>query len=111
MPIIMQFAGDHIGASYRDYATDFRVLTEGQTRVAEEFGIDHVNTMSDPAGEAADCGAAVKFFPNQPPALDEVNALLTDKTRLATLEVPPGSACIIACKRWRCTRNAWVGKS
>jgi len=88
MPIIMQFAGDYIGASYRDYATNFRVLTEGQMRVAEEFGIDHVNTMSDPAGEAADCGAAVKFFPDQPPALDEANALLTDKTRLAKLEVP-----------------------
>jgi len=88
MPIVMQFAGDRIGASYRDYATNFRVLAEGQTRVAEEFGIDHVNTMSDPAGEAADCGAAVKFFPNQPPALDEANALLIDKTRLTTLEVP-----------------------
>jgi MtaA/CmuA family methyltransferase len=88
MPIIMQFAGDYIGASYRDYATNFRVLTEGQSRVAEDFGIDHVNTMSDPAGEAADCGAAVKFYPNQPPALDETNALLADKARLAVLEVP-----------------------
>jgi len=88
MPILMQFAADHINASYRDYATNFRVLTEGQSRVAEEFGIDHVNTMSDPAGEAADCGAAVKFFPDQPPALDEANALLTDKTCLATLKVP-----------------------
>jgi len=78
MPIIMQFAGNYIGAKCRDYATDFRVLTEGQPRVAEESGIDHVNTMSDPAGEAADCGAAVKFYADQPPALDEANALLTN---------------------------------
>ena len=88
MPILMQFAGDLIGASYINYATDFRFLTEGQMRAVQEFGIDHVNTMSDPAGEAADCGAAVKFFPNQPPALDEANALLADKERLDTLEVP-----------------------
>ena len=88
MPILMQFAGDLIGSSYINYATNFRFLTEGQMRAAEEFGIDHVNTMSDPAGEAADCGARVKFFPNQPPALDEANALLTDKERLDTLEVP-----------------------
>jgi len=88
MPILMQFAGDLIGSSYINYATNFRFLTEGQMRAAGEFGIDHVNTMSDPAGEAADCGAAVKFFPNQPPALDGANALLTDKTLLDTLEIP-----------------------
>ena len=38
MPIIMQFAGDHIGASYRDYATNFRVLAEGQARVRKSSG-------------------------------------------------------------------------
>jgi MtaA/CmuA family methyltransferase len=44
--------------------------------------------MSDPAGEAADCGAPVKYFPNQPPALDEANALLADKGKLHGLKVP-----------------------
>ena len=61
LPITMQFACDRIGAAYRDYATDYRVLAEGQLRVAEEFGLDYVNTMSDPACEAADCGAAVIY--------------------------------------------------
>ena len=54
MPITMQFACDLIGAKYRDYETDYRVLVEGQVRVAEQFGFDYVNTMSDPAREAAD---------------------------------------------------------
>lgn len=88
MPITMMFAGDQIGAKYRDYATDYRVLCEGQLRTAEKFGFDYVNTMSDPAGEAADCGAAVQFFPDQPPALDDSNSLLADKTKLAGLKVP-----------------------
>jgi MtaA/CmuA family methyltransferase len=92
MPILMQFAADRIGVNYRDYATDHRVLVEGQLRVAEEFGLDHVNTMSDPAGEAADCGAAVRFFPDQPPAIDEANALLADKSALARLRVPDPTA-------------------
>lgn len=88
MPITMMFAGDQIGAKYRDYATDCRVLCEGQLRTAEKFGFDYVNTMSDPAGEAADCGAAVQFFPDQPPALDDSNSLLADKTKLVGLKVP-----------------------
>jgi MtaA/CmuA family methyltransferase len=88
MPITMMFACDRIGAQYREYATDFRVLVEGQMHTAAEFDFDYVNTMSDPAGEAADCGAPVKFFPNQPPALDEANALLADKKKVHQLTVP-----------------------
>ena len=88
MPMTMMFASDRIGAPYRDYATDYRLLVEGQIRTAEEFDFDYVNIMSDPACEAADCGAAVKFFPNQPAALDEENALLADKSKLRGLKVP-----------------------
>lgn len=88
MPITMMFACDLIRARYRDYCTDHRVLAEAQVRVAEQFGFDYVNTMSDPAREAADCGAAVEFFENQPVALVEDSALLADKTRLASLKVP-----------------------
>jgi MtaA/CmuA family methyltransferase len=92
MPITMQFAAARIGANYRDYATDCRVLVEGQIRVAEEFGLDYVNTMSDPACEAADCGARVQFYPDQPPAIDEANALLADKSALAGLQIPDPTA-------------------
>src|SRR3974390_1016676 len=81
MPITMMFACRQIGAKYRDYCTDYRVLVEGQLRTAEAFDLDYVNTMSDPAREAADCGAAVEFFDEQPVALVEDRALLTDKAR------------------------------
>jgi MtaA/CmuA family methyltransferase len=88
MPITMQFACDLIGANYREYETDFRVLAEGQLRVAEQFGFDYVNTMSDPAREAADCGAPVEFFANSPAAMIEDQALLADKSMLARLQAP-----------------------
>jgi MtaA/CmuA family methyltransferase len=92
MPITMMFAADRIGARYHDYATDCRVLVDAQVRVAEEFDCDHVSVISDPGCEAGDCGATIKFFPDQPPAIDEANALLTDKGKLRGLQAPdPGA--------------------
>jgi MtaA/CmuA family methyltransferase len=88
LPITMQFAADLAGVSYRSYATDHRVLVDAQIRTAERFGFDYVSCISDPAREAADCGAAVVFFENQPPAFNEDHALLADKARLARLAQP-----------------------
>jgi len=88
MPITMMFACNQIGALYRDYCTDYRVMVEGQIRTAEKFGFDYVNTMSDPAREAADCGAKVEYFDHQPVAIVEDQALLADKAALARLKIP-----------------------
>jgi MtaA/CmuA family methyltransferase len=63
-------------------------MVEAQIRTAEAFGFDYVNSMSDPAREAADCGAVVEYFDQQPVALVEDQALLADKTRLASLKIP-----------------------
>jgi MtaA/CmuA family methyltransferase len=88
LPITMQFACHQIGAKYRDYCTDYRVLVRGQIHTAQTFGFDYVNTMSDPAREAADCGAVVAFFDEQPAAIVEEQALLADPTHLARLKIP-----------------------
>lgn len=88
MPITMQFAVDLIGARYLDYETDHRVLAEGQIRVAEKFGFDYVNTMSDPGREAADCGAKIEYFEYQPAAIKEGTPLLEARTSLASLRIP-----------------------
>ncbi len=86
MPITMMFAADQIGVKYGRYAEDHRLMAEGQLVTAERFGIDHVSTISDPAREAADLGAKVEFFDDQPPALNEEGALLAEKTVLARLK-------------------------
>ncbi|MEN6457849.1 MAG: uroporphyrinogen decarboxylase family protein [Thermoguttaceae bacterium] len=88
MPITMMFAADQIGMPYGRYAADHRVLVEGQIRTAEKFDFDHVSCISDPAREAADCGASIQCFEDQPPAVDEAVALLADKGKLLGLEVP-----------------------
>lgn len=88
MPITMMFAADRIQTPYRQYASDYRVLVEGQMHTAEVFDFDYVSCISDPAREAADCGARVEFFDDQPPALDEMQARLLDKDSLRTLTQP-----------------------
>jgi MtaA/CmuA family methyltransferase len=91
MPITMMFAARHIGARYRDYASDHRVLAEAQARTAETFGFDYVSAISDPAREVSDLGGAVEWFDDHPPALAESAALLAGKSRLARLRVPDPS--------------------
>ena len=88
MPITMMFAADQIGVKYGEYASDYRVLVEGQIRTAGAFDFDYVSCISDPTREAADCGARIQFFDDQPPAVDEVHALLADKKALAGLPIP-----------------------
>lgn len=88
MPITMMFAADQAGVSYRQYASDHRRLVEAQIRTAEKFDFDYVSCISDPAREAADCGAAIQYFDNQPPAIDETRALLADKKTLVQLKAP-----------------------
>ena len=88
MPITMMFAAAHAGVKYGDYATDHRVMVEAQIQTACAYDFDYVSSISDPAREAADCGAVIKYYDDQPPAIDEEHALLTDKTALARLKTP-----------------------
>ena len=88
MPITMMFAADQIGMPYGRYAADYNILVEGQLATAKNFGADHVSCISDPAREAADCGATIHYFDDQPPTIDESVALLHDKARLKTLAIP-----------------------
>ena len=88
MPITMTFAARRSGVPYYDYCTDYRVQAEAQVQVAHEFDLDYVSAISDPAVEAADCGAPVVFYPDDPPANDGSAPLLADKARLDHLSVP-----------------------
>ncbi|MFC1758233.1 uroporphyrinogen decarboxylase family protein [Planctomycetota bacterium] len=88
MPVVMMFCADHIGVKYGEYVKDHRVLAEAQIRTAEDYGFDIVSNMSDPAREAADCGAHVEFYEDQPAAIVESDARLADKSQLSQLAIP-----------------------
>jgi MtaA/CmuA family methyltransferase len=88
MPITMMFAADQLGVPYGQYARDYRTLVDAQLLTAKRFAFDHVSVISDPAREAADCGARVRFFDDQPPSIDETDSLLSDKRQLILLKMP-----------------------
>src|SRR3974377_1434790 len=78
MPITMMFAANRAGLPYGGYALDPRVLVESQLRTAEEFGFDHVSAITE-TREARDCGATIRYFDDQPYAIDETQARPADK--------------------------------
>jgi MtaA/CmuA family methyltransferase len=86
MPIFMTWLAPRVGRSYRDYVTDYRVLVEGQQWLVDAFEIDVVSVISDAWREAADCGAELTFWDNEPPACRV--PLLQDEAALTTLRCP-----------------------
>lgn len=92
IPISMMIAADTIGEPYGKYVLEAEVHARGQIEFARLYDVDHVSAISDPATEAADLGASVISYRDQPPAVDEENALLADKARLSSLKpADPGS--------------------
>ena len=89
MPITMMAAADHIGIPYLEYATDYRTMAKAQLAIADAYDFDYVSVISDPAVEAADCGATVVYHDDQPPAIDENNAVLANKSKLLSLSADP----------------------
>jgi MtaA/CmuA family methyltransferase len=61
IPILMQFAAEHIGSNYGAFASDHRVLVEANLRCAAEFGLDQLSTISDPYRETSAFGGVVEF--------------------------------------------------
>jgi MtaA/CmuA family methyltransferase len=59
--IIMGFGARYIGTTYDRYAQDHRILVEANLRVAEDFHLDMLSTVSDPVREASAFGAQVEF--------------------------------------------------
>jgi MtaA/CmuA family methyltransferase len=92
IPISMMAAADAVGEKYGAYIKDASVHAKGQIAFAERWDVDHVSAISCPTTEAADLGATVIYYDNQPPAIDEENALLANKSKLGGLRViQPGT--------------------
>lgn len=67
LPILMRYAAEYIGSNYAAFASDYRVLTEASLVCARKFGIDQMNTMSDPYRETQGYGAKIIYQPNMVP--------------------------------------------
>jgi MtaA/CmuA family methyltransferase len=86
MPITMMFAADVLGRPYGAYARDYKTMVDAQLITAEAFGFDYVSVISDPGREAADAGAKIQWFDDQPPAIMEDDALFADKANLRSAQ-------------------------
>jgi MtaA/CmuA family methyltransferase len=71
LPILMQFAAERIGSNYGAFASDYRVLTEANIACAREFGIDQMNTMSDPYRETHGLGANIIYQKDMVPYCEQ----------------------------------------
>jgi MtaA/CmuA family methyltransferase len=67
IPILMQYAAEYIGSNYAAFASDYRVLTEANLTCAGHFGMDQLNTMSDPYRETQGFGAEIIYEENTVP--------------------------------------------
>jgi MtaA/CmuA family methyltransferase len=63
-PILMAWAANFIGHTYRDYYLDGDVLVEAQLEVARSFNLDQVSAISDPWREASAYGMEFEYPPD-----------------------------------------------
>ena len=71
LDILMAFAARHVGRGLGAFCQDWRVLVEANLRCNERFGIDLLNTMSDPFRETYDLGARIRFREDENPVCEE----------------------------------------
>ncbi len=82
-PLLMFFAADRAGLTYRQYATDGHALAEAQLRARARYGIDALTACSDAFRLSADLGAEMAFPEAKPP--HAVRPLLSDPADLSAL--------------------------
>lgn len=88
-PVLIMYAAGHAGISFTDYVRDGARLADAQIQLAGDYGIDCLQTISDPARELIDiAGDASVDWQESGPTINEDRAALRDKSRLASLELP-----------------------
>ena len=85
--ILMAFAAKYAGHPMDKFCSDYRVLVESNIKSAEAFGIDIMNTMSDPYREAADFGAKIEYPYDSMPVCDHLIKTPADIKKLKPFNI------------------------
>lgn len=85
-PLIMSFAAERAGLTYRTFASDGHALAEAQLQFSETFPVDAITVSSDAFRLTADLGGEIVFPDQTPPFL--AHPLITDAGDLARLKRP-----------------------
>ena len=86
VPILMQYAAEFIGSNYGEFASDHQVLVDANLVSARHFGIDQMNTMSDPYRETQGFGAKILYERDMVPRCEKHP--LEDDFNLSILQRP-----------------------
>ena len=85
IPIVMQYAAEHIGSDYAAFASDHRVLVRANAACARDFGFDQLSCISDPYRETQGFGGVVEYVTDGPPRSTHP---LLDTRDLSALQKP-----------------------
>jgi MtaA/CmuA family methyltransferase len=66
-PLLMFFAQERAGITYREFATNGKALAEAQLRIRERFPVDALTVCSDAFRLTADLGADMAYPVDKPP--------------------------------------------
>jgi len=89
-PLLMFFAQQRLGVTYREFATAGDVAAEAQLAMLARFDIDAITACTDAFRLAADLGAPMAFPEDRPPYATE--PLLRSATDLSRLPRPDPTA-------------------
>ncbi|MBI2301379.1 MAG: hypothetical protein HYU66_20930 [Armatimonadetes bacterium] len=87
-PITMRFASHLVGRPFYEYIHDYRVMAAGQLAMVEQYGVDCVQVISDPAREVDDLGGRPTYFPDEAPINEAHLALIQEPADLKKLRLP-----------------------
>ena len=85
-PLLMFFAADRGGVSFREYATDSEALASAQINMFENYRVDAVTVCSDSFRLCADLGGNMAYPENQTPYC--ASPLVQNEAGLAALKRP-----------------------
>lgn len=85
-PLLMFFAQQRAGITYREYATNGRALAAAQLNIRERFTVDAVTICSDAFRVTADLGGEMAYPEDRPPFA--TRPLVTDEADLKRLGRP-----------------------
>lgn len=85
-PLLLCFAADRAGVTYKQYATNARVMAEAQLLVQERFDLDAITVCSDAFCMSADLGGEMVYPDNKSPHLER--PLITSTIDLQKLGHP-----------------------
>ena len=87
-PILMHFAARFSDKTYKDFASDYRVLVETNIKCMEYFKTDAVSVISDPYRETSAFGARIEYPPEGVPrCLDKLVSTYEDVKALNNPDV------------------------